>query len=63
MEELTLLEKIIDRIATFFERYDCKKNRHRWGYTLSDSGVVYLDDSKVPKEHWKCLDCGIKKFN
>jgi hypothetical protein len=58
MKELTWFDKIINWFFT--PKYDCKKNQHRWCYTLSESGIVYLDDSEVPEELWHCLDCGIK---
>ena len=61
MKPLTILEKILDWIENKFY-YNCKKGRHKWGYTLSETGTIYLDDSKVPKDAWKCLNCGIKKF-
>ena len=61
MEELTLLEKIVDKLSMIFERYNCDKGRHKWGYTLRDSGTIYLKDDDVPSHLWKCLDCGVKK--
>ena len=60
MKELNWFERFIDWLLT--PNYDCSKNKHQWGYTLSKSGVVYMDDSRVPKELWECLDCGIKKY-
>ena len=58
MGELNWFEKIIDWLFT--PKYDCKKGKHRWGYTLSKSGMVYMNDKDVPDELWKCLDCGMK---
>lgn len=60
MEPLNFLENIIDWL--FKPRYNCNKGKHRWGYILSDGGNVFLDDEKVPKDMWECLDCGVKKF-
>jgi len=55
-------------LVNLMERYDkwyfnCSKNRHRWGYKLSKSGMVYMDDNQVPDELWECLDCGVSKLN
>jgi len=58
----TKLDKIIDWFDDLFSRYNCEKNRHRWGYLLSETGKVYLDDSKIPKDKWICLDCNIKRY-
>jgi hypothetical protein len=60
MDELNWFQRFILWLST--PKYNCSRNKHRWGYTLSESGIVYLDDKKVPKQMWKCLDCGIKKF-
>jgi|SaaInlV_150m_DNA_3_1039698.scaffolds.fasta_scaffold00836_5 hypothetical protein len=62
MEQLKWYQKIIYWLVELSFRYNCEKGRHKWGYTLSESGVVYLDDEKVPKELWHCLDCEIKKY-
>jgi len=60
MKAQTFWSKILDWIFT--PHYDCSKGKHRWVYKLSESGKVYLDESKVPKELWFCADCGIKRF-
>ncbi len=60
MQELNWFEKFINWLFT--PNYNCEKGKHQWCYTLSESGMVYMDDKKVPKELWHCLDCGIKKF-
>jgi hypothetical protein len=62
MKGLNWFEKIIDWILTKLEKYDCEKGRHRWGYTLSETGRIYLNDKQVPKDKLKCLDCGKKKY-
>ena len=61
MEQLNFLERFIDWIMSI--RYNCKKGRHRWGYCVSDVGVIYLDYKKIPKDKWICLDCKIKKID
>ena len=60
MEELNWFEKLLNWILT--PKYDCKKGNHKWIYWLSDTGCVYLHDGDVPKEVWKCENCGIKKY-
>ena len=60
MGQQTLFERFIYWLFT--PRYNCKKGKHRWGYTLSESGIVYGHDDDVPKELWHCLDCPSKKF-
>jgi len=61
MKEPTKIERFIHWLFHLFDRYDCRKERHQWGYTLSESGIVYMDESKVPKELWKCLKCHCNK--
>ena len=61
MEQLTKIEKFIDWIYDTFI-FNCKKGRHEWGYKLSDTGVVYLDESKVPDSAWQCSRCGKRKY-
>ena len=60
MRELNWFQKFIYWLLK--PRYDCTKNKHRWGYTLSETGYVYLDDSKVPDSAWHCLDCGERQY-
>jgi len=61
MKPLNLFERFINWLDEKLARYDCTKGRHRWGYTLSESGIVYMDESKVPPELWRCHECGVKK--
>jgi hypothetical protein len=62
MKELNWFELAIDWIfINSMKRYNCKKGRHRWGYTLSETGIIYSDDSLVPKDKWLCLNCGKRK--
>jgi hypothetical protein len=63
MKEQTKLDRFINWLDKVFSRYDCNKNRHEWCYKLSESGIIYMNDNKVPKEMWFCRNCGIKKFN
>jgi hypothetical protein len=59
MKSLSLIEKVIN---WFLERnYNCDKGKHKWGYTLSDTGLVYFDKTQVPDDKWKCLNCGTQK--
>lgn len=59
MKPLNIFQRLMNWLS---ERgINCEKGRHRWGYTLSESGIVYTDDSKVPPELWHCLECGEKK--
>lgn len=60
MKKLNWFERFIEWLLT--PSYNCSKGKHRWAYRLSESGEVYLDNAKVPKELWSCMDCGIKKF-
>ncbi len=60
MKAQTLLDKFLNWI--FKCRPNCKKGKHCWVYTLSESGVVYLDESKVPPELWHCSECKNKKL-
>lgn len=56
----------IERFAKWLDDkffFNCKKGRHRWGYKLSETGTVYLDDSKVPDRAWHCVECGKRKYN
>lgn len=59
MDRLNLFEKIVNWLFT--PKYNCKKRKHRWGYRLDVDGVIHLDETKVQKEKWICLDCGIHK--
>ena len=60
MEGLTLFQRLCDWIdKTFY--YNCEKGRHEWCYRLEESGVVYIDEEKVPKELWRCRRCELKK--
>jgi len=61
MKEQNWIDRFIYWFFEKLERYDCSKNRHRWVYTLSESGIVYRDDKDVPPELWKCMNCGVKK--
>lgn len=61
MKEPTWFSKFIDWL--FAPHYDCSKEKHHWGYKLSESGKVYLNESYVPYHLWQCLDCGIKKYD
>lgn len=63
MGRQTRIEKIIYWFIELFSRYDCAKNRHKWCYELSESGLVYQNDEDVPSELWHCQECGIKKFD
>ena len=60
MGELNWFQKFI--IWIFTPRYNCSRGKHKWGYKLSESAVVYLDDKKVPKHLWRCLNCGTAKY-
>ena len=62
MGKPSLLWRFIYWIVEKLSRYNCAKNRHRWGYTLSESGIVYMDDKNVPPELWHCLECQSKKY-
>lgn len=61
MKAQTKWDKLINWFLGLFERYNCRQDRHRWGYLLSESGKVYLDQSKVPEDLWRCLDCHCSK--
>jgi hypothetical protein len=61
MKKLTWFEKLVDWLFT--PKYNCQKGKHRNGYILSESGLVYLDEREVPKNLWHCLDCGKRKYN
>jgi hypothetical protein len=62
MKELSVFERFIYWLDEKLARYNCDKGRHRWVYTLSESGVVYIDETKVPDELWYCSECGIKRY-
>lgn len=59
MKELNWFDKLMMWLEKRY--YNCDKNRHRWGYRLSDTGIVYLRDDDVPSDAWICLDCKIKR--
>ncbi len=61
MKEPTCFSKFIDWL--FAPHYNCSKEKHHWAYKLSESGKVYLDESKVPYQLWHCVDCGLRKFD
>jgi excinuclease UvrABC ATPase subunit len=61
MKPLNILERLANWLDDTFY-FNCKKGRHRWGYTLSETGVVYLDDNDVPDSAWHCTDCGKRRY-
>lgn len=61
MREPTWFEKLIDKFFSLFERYNCKKEKHRWGYKLSETGMIYINQDLVPDNAWFCLDCSCRK--
>jgi len=61
MKEQTWFDRLINWLLT--PKYDCSKGKHRWGYKLSQSGLVYMDEDKVPEHLWHCLDCNLPKKN
>jgi hypothetical protein len=63
MKPLNLLERLAYWIDERLARYNCEKDRHRWVYTLSESGKVYLNNSDVPKELWHCSECGMNQYD
>ena len=62
MKKTPLLWRIIYWIDEKLSRYNCAKNRHRWCYTLSESGTVYMNDKDVPPELWHCIECQCRKY-
>ncbi len=61
MKELSKFERFIEWAWSLF--YNCDKGRHKWGYLLSESGVVYMEQEDVPRNMWLCLNCKIRKLN
>lgn len=62
MKNLNWFQVKIIAFMEFLSFYNCEKGRHKWGYILSEAGTIYMDDSDVPKEHWKCMNCGERRF-
>lgn len=63
MGKLNWIQRFFYWLLEKLARYDCEKGRHRWGYTLSESGIVYMDDDDVPDHLWKCLDCDVRQID
>jgi hypothetical protein len=61
MKEPTFFERFLRRVTELFSRANCTRGRHRWGYSLAESGKIYLDNAEVPKELWYCLKCHVRK--
>lgn len=63
MKGLTKFELFIDWLLSLFDRYNCKKGRHKWGYKLSETGMIYVNQLLVPDAAWLCLDCGCRRIH
>ena len=60
MNELNWFERIIEWLFT--PKYCCEKGKHKWIYSLSESGKVYIC-KEPPDELLFCEICGIRKKN
>ena len=57
MKRLNIFERFIYWLDEKLARYDCDKGRHRWGYTLSESGIVYVEEFSTIKQ---AIDCALQ---